>query len=240
MLFRSPAHGFAPGPYSNTMPIPTLQAPTNRSFENHPPPTNRLPPLPTLSIPSPQHNNPPVQMQGWPELLPPPAPATFPPTSRAMSAVYPPPVQWKPVFSTPTSTQPPPFPSTSTPTAGDRSRQVSPFPPGSANSSPTAQNYSNQRQLSPSHFLSQRQSPYRPVRSVTTLLVPPPPTLMHNPEAQVGFNQMQYHPLGRPMNERRVGTLPYINYGDQQHHGMMQQHQQYNQLPVPPQPNFYR
>lgn len=48
------AHGFAPGPYSNAPLIPTLQTPVNRSFEPSPS-ANRLPPLPSLAIPPPQH-----------------------------------------------------------------------------------------------------------------------------------------------------------------------------------------
>lgn len=216
------AHGFAPGPYSNAPLIPTLQAPINRSFEP-PPSMNRLPPLPSLSIPTPQ-SNPPVQVKNWSDL---PLPA---PGSRSMAMVYPPPVQWQHPVSTPTSTAPPPFPPTYTPTA-DRSRQVSPYPP-SAGSSPVSATFpsSGQRQLSPSYFLNQRQSPYRPVRGVHTLLVPPPSTSMHNPARHIAFDQMQYQPLGRPMTERRVGPLPYMDAWSEGHH--------YNQLPIPQQPVF--
>lgn len=219
------AHGFAPGPYSNVPSIPALQAPVNRSFEP-PPSVNRLPPLPSLSIPTPQ-SNPPMQVKSWSEL---PLPAAG---SRSMAMVYPPPVQWQPAVSTPTSTAPPSlFSTTHTPSA-DRSRQVSPFPP-SAGSSPVSATFANssQRQLSPSYFLSQRQSPYRPVRGVHTLLVPPPSTSMHNPARNIGYDQMQYQPLGRPMAERRVGPLPYMD------HGAWPEVNQFNQLPIPQQPVF--
>lgn len=228
------AHGFTPGPYSNSMPIPTLQAPINRTFDA--PSMNRLPPLPSLSIPPPQSNTVPVQVHNWSELPPPPQqPAiTMPPTSRAMASVYPPPVQWTQPFTTPTSTAAPPYPPSRTPTAGDRSRQVSPYPTGSANSSPTTTGYPNQRQLSPSYFLAQRQSPYRPVRGVMTLLVPPPPMSMHNPASQISYDQMQYHPLGRPMNERRVGTLPYT------YEAWTENNHYNNHLPIPQQPIFQR
>ncbi|PSN65740.1 hypothetical protein BS50DRAFT_574266 [Corynespora cassiicola Philippines] len=219
------AHGFAPGPYSNAPLIPTLQTPVNRSFEP-PQALNRLPPLPSLSIPTPQQNAP-AQVKSWSE-LPLPGPGT-----RSMAMVYPPPVQWQQPVSTPTSTTAPPFP-VHTPTA-ERSRQVSPYPP-SANSSPVSASFqpSAQRQLSPSYFLNQRQSPYRPVRGVHTLLVPPPSTSMHNADRNIGYDQMQYQPLGRPMTERRVGPLPYMD------HGAWPEANQYNQLPIPQQPVFHR
>ncbi|ORY14404.1 hypothetical protein BCR34DRAFT_623339 [Clohesyomyces aquaticus] len=226
------AHGFAPGPYSSAPLIPTLQTPVNRSFEpNHS--INRLPPLPSLAIPSPQ-TKPPVQVHNWSEL---PLPA---PGGRSMAMVYNPPVQWKQPYSTPTSTAPPAFPPAKTPTShisasGDRSRQASPYPP-SAGSSPVSATYasSSQRQLSPSYFLNQRQSPYRPVRGVHTLLVPPPSASMHNPPRQIPYDQMQYQSLGRPMAERRAGPLPYMDYG-----AWPEQHQ-FNQLPIPQQPIFQR
>jgi hypothetical protein len=221
------AHGFAPGPYSNAPLIPTLQTPVNRSFEPSQS-MNRLPPLPSLSIPTPQQN-PPQQVNNWSEL---PLPA---PGSRSMAMVYPPPVQWKQPFTTPTSTVAPAFPATLTPTAGDRSRQMSPYPP-SAGSSPVSATFgTSQRQLSPSYFLQQRQSPYRPVRGVHTLLVPPPSTSMHSPARNIGQEQMQYQPLGRPMAERRVGPLPYMDYG------AWPETHQFNQLPMPhQQPVSYR
>lgn len=218
------AHGFAPGPYSNAPLIPTLQAPVNRSFEPAQS-MNRLPPLPSLSIPAP-HSNPPMQVKNWSEL---PLPA---PGGRSMAMVYPPPVQWQQPVSTPTSAAPPSIFSTQTPTT-ERSRQVSPYPP-SAGSSPMSATYpvAGQRQLSPSFFLNQRQSPYRPVRGVHTLLVPPPTTSMHNPARNIAYDQMQYQPLGRPMAERRAGPLPYMD------HGAWPEVNQFNQLPVPQQPSF--
>jgi hypothetical protein len=219
------AHGFAPGPYNNAPLIPTLQAPVNRSFEPSQS-LQRLPPLPSLAIPTPQ-NPPPVQVNSWSEL---PLPN---PGSRSMAMVYPPPVQWKQPVSTPTSTAAPPFPTSYTPTA-DRTRQMSPFPP-SAGSSPISGSYaSGQRQLSPSYFLNQRQSPYRPVRGVHTLLVPPPSASMHNSGRNIGYEQMQYQPIGRPMTERRAGLLPYMD------HSAWPETNQFNQLPLPQQPVFQR
>jgi hypothetical protein len=221
--YKRQSYGFAPGPYSNAPPIPTLQHPINRSYEL-PPSANKLPSLPSLSIP---HNQqmPPVQMKNWSD-LPLPNPGT-----RSMAMVFPPPVQWQQPLHTPTSTLPPSFP-TQTPTA-DRSHQMSPFPP-SAGSSPISASYqaSGPRQLSPSYFLNQRQSPYRPVRGVHTLLVPPPSTSMHNPAQNVAYDQMQYQSLGRPMNERHTGPLPYMD------RNAWPEMNQFNQLPVPQQPIF--
>jgi hypothetical protein len=222
--FKRQAHGFAPGPYGNAPPIPTLQTPVNRSFEV-PPSVNRLPPLPSLSIPAPQQMQP-AHGKTWSEL---PLPA---PGGRSMAMVYPPPVQWQQPNSTPTSMSGPSFPPTYTPTT-ERSRQMSPYPP-SAGSSPVSASYpsTTSRQLSPSHFLSQRQSPYRPVRGVHTLLVPPPSTSMHNPAQNIAYNQMQYQPLGRPTTERRAGLLPYMD------RNAWPEANQFNQLPVPQQPIF--
>jgi len=63
---------------------------------------------------------------------------------------------------------------------------------------------------SPSFFLHQRNSPYKPVRSVNTLLVPPPARAMQQPEHGVGYDRMHYQPLGRPIEERQQGRLPYV------------------------------
>lgn len=218
------AHGFAPGPYSNAPLVPTLQTPVNRSFEP-PPSVNRLPPLPSLSIPPPQPTAP-AQSKNWSEL---PLPA---PGGRSMAMVYPPPVQWQQPSGTPTSSLPPNFANNFAPTT-DPTRQMSPYPQ-SAGSSPVSASYATTatRQLSPSHFLNQRQSPYRPVRGVHTLLVPPPPTSIHNPARNIAYEQMQYQPLGRPMTERRAGLLPYID------RNAWPEANQFNQLPVPQQPVF--
>ncbi|KAJ4286605.1 hypothetical protein N0V88_007967 [Collariella sp. IMI 366227] len=62
---------------------------------------------------------------------------------------------------------------------------------------------------SPSIYLQQRNSPYRPVRHVNTLLYPPPSAFLqqyHFP-SPVMPNQMHYQPLGK-RNEYRTGILP--------------------------------
>jgi hypothetical protein len=88
--------------------------------------------------------------------------------------------------------------------------QLSPFGYSSASSSPTgAPAFANA--YSPSFFLQQRSSPYRPVRRVQTLLVPPPIQSIQDAPTMVGASQMQYHLLGHP-DQRHIGHVPYVNY----------------------------
>lgn len=64
--------------------------------------------------------------------------------------------------------------------------------------------------LSPSYFLTDRSSPYRPVRHVNTLLIPPPPAAMQNAVRSIDYQQMHYQPLGKSTTERRPGPVPYL------------------------------
>lgn len=57
--------------------------------------------------------------------------------------------------------------------------------------------------------ISRHTSPYRAMREVSTLLVPPPSRALHQPE-HVNYTQMHYQPLGRPLEERQQGRLPYV------------------------------
>ena len=93
------------------------------------------------------------------------------------------------------------------------SRRTTPFNVGSRTSSPTDAvfpHHSSQDLLSPSGYLAQRSSPYRPLRGVNTLLSPPPSASMHNPSQHVGFSDMHYQPLGRPLSEKKTGVVPYM------------------------------
>jgi hypothetical protein len=65
--------------------------------------------------------------------------------------------------------------------------------------------------LSPSFFLVNRNSPYRPVRAVNTLLIPPPSGALHQPR-NLSMDQMHYQPLGKTVTERRTGLLPYLHH----------------------------
>jgi hypothetical protein len=151
--------------------------------------------------------------------------------TRAMSLVYQPASAWNSAASTPTlipqlqtTALPPP--------SGLQSRQLSPYPI-SAGSSPISATFPGTTtpfghgRLSPSYYLAQRSSPYKPVRRPHTLLAPPPSMALHNPARQVSLDQMQYHSLGRPMTERNYGHLPYNPWPQQQ------QGQQWPELPLP-------
>jgi hypothetical protein len=84
----------------------------------------------------------------------------------------------------------------------------------SANASPSTVAYGSvtpSRQLSPS-YLTNRNSPYRPVRSVNTLLIPPPSASLLNPSRNIGFDQMRYQPLGKAPTEARAGLVPYMHH----------------------------
>ena len=95
-----------------------------------------------------------------------------------------------------------------------QSRQQSPFP-GSAAGSPTSAlpmsttSLHPPAQISPTYFLQQRNSPYRPVHNVSTLLYPPPSTTLQRPQS-IEYNQMHYQPLGKPIQQRQAGRLPYV------------------------------
>ncbi|KAK3937988.1 hypothetical protein QBC46DRAFT_266328 [Diplogelasinospora grovesii] len=83
---------------------------------------------------------------------------------------------------------------------------------------------------SPSIYLQQRNSPYRPVRHVNTLLYPPPSAFLQQYHITNALPpaQMHYHPLGR-RNELRTGVVPeyalhnvgqYSALGSGQHHAL--------------------
>ncbi|KAM0700563.1 hypothetical protein Q7P35_012284 [Cladosporium inversicolor] len=108
-----------------------------------------------------------------------------------------------------------------------QSRQQSPYP-GSAGASPTnglqpsAAALHPPTQVSPTYFLQQRNSPYRPVHNVSTLLYPPPSgALQHRPQ-NTEFQRMRYQPLGKSVQQPQTGHLPYVAQnvwldGNQQH-----------------------
>lgn len=241
-LYESPAKRPAPARNTSYQPPPL---PTNVAAMAGGP---TLPRLPNLSIPFPQVTAP---VGAAPVPLPPQLP---PLGTRAMSMVFP------PAGQAPSVSQPPSFPPTTSntpippppqlaipgPTRGDHSRQLSPYhgvgshdsSPVNASFPPAPQTPNNPSHLSPSYFLAQRQSPYRPVRTVSTLLHPPPTASMQHNPGRVPLDMMQYQPLGRPAAERRAGHVPYM------HMEAWPQTNQLNQWPVLPQPlpqpNFHR
>jgi hypothetical protein len=200
-------------------------------FSSTPRPASSMPRLPTpnLSISTSSANG-----YGVPSFaqLPPPG-------GRAMSLAFPGPMSWS---------QPAAMPSTSAPSQqsthnitltpfGQQSRQQILNPTSSPiTSSPTSSGFSGQgsspSHLSPSFFLTNRNSPYRPVRRVSTLLVPPPPASFNSAPHGLGFNQMHYQPLGKSKSECKTGVVPYMQADS------WPQIQSSQWPPLPP-PNFH-
>jgi hypothetical protein len=133
------------------------------------------------------------------------------PTGRSMSTVYTPANTWShqtpPSAAAVSQSVNPHCSSTGFP---EPLRHQSPFPATSATISPALSTYSvhtPQSRLSPSTVIN-RNSPYRPVRAVNTLLFPPPSASLQHPRS-LPFNQMHYQPLGK-VSERKTGVLPYL------------------------------
>ena len=107
-----------------------------------------------------------------------------------------------------------------------------PYSHGGTTPSPTAYQFSQHHTpngLSPSGFPGPRNSPYKPIRGVNTLLVPPPSTSVQNAPQQLSYDQMHYQPIGRPSSERGTGVLPihpFYTWSDNAH-------QMQHQLPPP-------
>lgn len=155
-------------------------------------------PLPNLTIPRLTNASQPTEIFN----------SQLPPPGRAMSTVYPP-----GAHSTALQPSVPAIVSTN----------LSPYPV-SGTSSPLSATFGPGQINSPSYFLQQRSSPYRPVRQPHMLLVPPPSMAQSAPR-MVPHPHMQYHPLGR-QTERHTGHLPYM------HHEAWPQTHQLNQWPV--------
>ncbi|KAJ5163782.1 uncharacterized protein N7500_005612 [Penicillium coprophilum] len=145
-----------------------------------------------------------------------PAPQTLPPTAPShLPAIMPPiynrPANWQQM--PPLSVPPMQSSMYNTPSLPELGRHhQSPFGVSSATVSPAGSTYSvhtPQTHLSPSFFLANRNSPYRPVRSVNTLLIPPPPSSLQQ-QRNVPFDHMHYQPLGKGNTSRKTGLLPYI------------------------------
>ena len=169
------------------------------------------------------------------------SPAQLPmPSGRAMSTVFPGPARW-PQNGTLPSLQSsayfghPGSARSCSPLTGQPNRQ-SPYTTGPSTPSPTSfhfpQNTQTPNNLSPSGLPAPRNSPYKPIRGVNTLLVPPPSASLHNQPENVSYDQMHYQPLGKPISEQKRGVLPYLPFEtwSQSHHM-----QNPNYLP---QPNF--
>ncbi|KAI3320441.1 hypothetical protein HD806DRAFT_524786 [Xylariaceae sp. AK1471] len=141
------------------------------------------------------------------------------PGIRAMSTVYSTPTStWAPQSTVP-STCGSQTPSYAVPSNyGTPTKRLSPTSMSAFGSSPLAEVYASHTHTpisnSPSVYLQQRASPYKPVRRVNTLLNPPPSIPLS--EYHLGSNQMHYQPLGR-RNDLRSGIVPEFlqSYGHQ-------------------------
>lgn len=189
----------APVTAMNTVPtLPPVLTPTSAPVApmnvSRLPPPHHPPSLPT-SYPAPQ-------------TLPPTAPSHLP---AIMPPIYNRPANWQQI--PPLSVPPMPSSMYTTPSLPELGRHhQSPFGVSSATVSPAGSAYSvhtPQTHLSPSFFLANRNSPYRPVRSVNTLLIPPPSSSLQQ-QRNVPFDHMHYQPLGKGTTSRKTGLLPYI------------------------------
>lgn len=183
----------------NAMPtLPPVLTPTSAPVApmnvSRLPPPHHPPPLPT-SYPAPQ-TLPPAASSHLPAIMPP---------------IYNRPANWQQM--PPLSVPPMPSSMYTTPSLPELGRHhQSPFGVSSATVSPAGSAYSvptPQTHLSPSFFLANRNSPYRPVRSVNTLLIPPPSSSLQQ-QRNVPFDHMHYQPLGKGNTSRKTGLLPYI------------------------------
>ena len=97
-----------------------------------------------------------------------------------------------------------------------------PYTTAASTPSPTSYHFPQHTptNVSPSGWSVPRNSPYKPIRGVNTLLVPPPSASIQNHPQNVSYGQMHYQPLGKPVSERRTGVLPYFpfNTWSQPHH----------------------
>lgn len=152
----------------------------------------------------------------------------LPPLSgRAMSTVYPTTPTWMPQIPTLTPIGPLSLhgPHSANGNGNITPRRQSPHSAAhellslGSSSSPVSASFTNHN--SPSFYLQQRASPYKPVRHVNTLLYPPPSASMHGYSANI--EQMHYQPLGKK-HEYRSGVA-YPPYQQS--------------WPALPQPNFH-
>lgn len=171
-------------------------------------PAPRLP-MPNLSISTGHHYS-------GPE----PNSAQLPtPSGRAMATVFPNPNRPQPLGALP-SLHPPQYSShhesinsgPPMPNQPQRSSHVL----RSSTPSPTSRNFPSHQGtpngLSPSGLPIPRNSPYKPIRRVNTLLVPPPSTSLQKPQHPGSYDQLHWQSLGKSNNEQRTGVLPYLHF----------------------------
>ncbi|KAF3770045.1 hypothetical protein M406DRAFT_354229 [Cryphonectria parasitica EP155] len=128
---------------------------------------------------------------------------------------------------TPTNQYPPTvhYPPTSNATFGTPTKRLSPInntltPAAAYNASSPLHDYPHNSGFhtpithSPSIYLQQRNSPYKPIRHVRTLLNPPPPMSLQGYQLPaIPPSQMHYQPIGR-RNDQRTGIVPEYRVHD--------------------------
>lgn len=205
--------------------IPSMTASSTAALQDSSSPMPRLP-LPSISSTA-QHSG-----QG------PPSSQLPVPVTRAMASVFPAPSRWPQngmqLPSLPQSQyfMHPGSSGTNSPANGVLNRP-SPYGAASGTSSPTSYAFPQPQGttpagLSPSGMPLARNSPYKPVRGVHTLLVPPPSAAVYQAPQQITYNQMHYQPIGQPKTERRSGVLPRLPFET-----WSQSHQMQHYLPEP-------
>ncbi|OJD17302.1 hypothetical protein AJ78_02590 [Emergomyces pasteurianus Ep9510] len=234
-----PAKKLAVSTMSGSASLPALP-PVTAVAGGHIPPLT-MPSVPQLAMPMlpsslpqlPRLNFALAQSSAGPPLAPPQTqtqtPTLLSSSTRSMASVYPPVSSWN--QRTPPATTlapiPHPLPNNNSASYPDQTRHQSPYAATtSATISPALSAYSvhTPTRLSPS-FIIDRNSPYRPVRQVNTLLYPPPSASM-NHVRHLPLDQMHYQPLGKAVTERKTGVLPYSqssnsggeNWGESQPH----------------------
>ncbi|KAJ1337200.1 PHO85 cyclin-5 [Microdochium nivale] len=198
------------------LPVPQLSVDTTQNFMHQQP----APSVPQASYPPQQHA------------------VSLPPLGqgvRAMATVFPTSIAPVSTWAPQPSIMAPSGPQTPTGIAashfGTPSKRHSPGSISHFASSPLADPYAALTPISnsPSIYLQQRASPYKPIRRVNTLLYPPPS--MPLSEYHLGSTQMHYQPLGR-RNDLRTGIVPeFLGSGQMQMrfltHTPGHQHQQH-------------
>lgn len=239
--------------------------PSFSSAHSKPPPDPRRLPVPNLTLNT-AHHAPVTQPQyaSTTYSMPQAATLSLPPLDsgiRAMSTVYAPPTStsWAPPAagasgssqpSVPAATTTPisQYPPKSTTGYGTPTKRLSPvnsLTPAAAynTSSPMHEQFAPNNGFStpvshsPSVYLQQRDSPYRPIRHVHTLLNPPPSASLqsyHLPA--IAPSQMHYHPIGR-RDDYRTGIVP--EYRNQSFYGGNSQNEGLAPLPSVPSQQRY-
>lgn len=203
-------------PPSSALPsIPTLPpvlTPTSAPLAHAPMAKRPVSQLPRPNIPSTSNSNSNNNLTpSIPTITHQPAPVSLRPVSSAYNPPAPtsnwvqqmPPATTVPSVSSGIYTTPVSLP--------DPSRHPGAFGVSSSTLSPALSAYSASTpptHLSPSFWLANRNSPYRPVRSVNTLLIPPPSASLQQ-HRSVPYHHMHYQPLGKSTAERRTGLVPY-------------------------------